>query len=40
VSVVCCTDRGLCDDLITCPGEFYGLRCVWVWSLNLDNEAH
>ena len=23
-----CVDRGLCDELITRPEEYYGLRCV------------
>ena len=40
---VCCefcvfSGRGLCDGLITRPGESYRLWCVWVWSWSLDNE--
>jgi hypothetical protein len=31
--------RGLCDELITCPVEFYLVKCVWVWSWILDNEG-
>jgi hypothetical protein len=37
VSVVCCTGRGLCDELITRPEESYRLWCV-VSSRNLVNE--
>jgi hypothetical protein len=40
---VCCeccvlSGRVLCDELITRPGEYYRMWCVWVWSWNLDNE--
>jgi len=40
---VCCeccvlSGRGLCDGLITRPGESYRLWCVVVWSRNLVNE--
>jgi hypothetical protein len=40
---VCCeccvlSGRGLCDGLITRPGECYRLWRVWVWSRNLVNE--
>ena len=36
----CCvlSSTGLCDGLITRPEEPYGVGCVWVWSLSLDNE--
>jgi hypothetical protein len=36
----CCVllGRGLCVGLITCPGEFHRVWCVWVWSWSLDNE--
>jgi hypothetical protein len=41
---VCCeccvlSGRGLCVGLITRPEESYRVRCVWVWSWSLDNEA-
>ena len=42
VSCECCvlSGRGLCDELITRPEEFYGLWCVVVCDLkNLVNEA-
>jgi hypothetical protein len=40
---VCCeccvlSGRGLCDGLITCPGESYRLAHRRVWSRNLENE--
>jgi len=40
---VCCkccvlSGRGLCDEPIIHPEEFYRLWCVWVWSRNLVNE--
>ena len=40
---VCCecdvlSGRGLCDELITRPEEFYRLWCVWVWSCILNRE--
>ena len=40
VSSDCCvlSGRGLCVGLVTCPGEPYGVWCVWVWSRILDNE--
>ena len=36
----CCVlpGRGLCDELITRPEEFYRMWCAWVWSCSLDNE--
>jgi hypothetical protein len=40
---VCCeccvlSGRGICDELITRPEEYYGLWCVVVCSRNLVNE--
>ena len=35
ISVVSCTDRGLCFGLITRQEETYRVRCVWVWSWSL-----
>jgi len=37
----CCllSAKGLCVGLITRPEESYRLRCVWVWSWSLDNDA-
>ena len=31
--------RVLCDGLITRPEESYRMRCAWVWSKNLPQEA-
>jgi hypothetical protein len=30
--------RGLCDGLVTRPGESYRVWCVWVWLRSLKNE--
>ena len=40
VSCDCCvfSGTGLCDDLITRPGESFWVWCVWMWSWILDNE--
>ena len=41
---VCCeccvlSGRGLCDEMFSRPEESYLLRCVWVWSWSLLEEA-
>jgi hypothetical protein len=37
-SIECLIFSSLCDGTITRPEESYRLRCVWVWSRNINNE--